>query len=66
MVAINIVFFVGFQFNSMTNQSMRAAILPFLLKAGLMSTRGVLTSGSDEPPWLPVSDMPWSPHSTSR
>lgn len=43
-----------------------AASLPFLLKAGLMSMRGVLTSGSDEPPWLPVSDMPWSPHSTSR
>lgn len=40
--------------------------LPFLLKAGLMSTSGVLTSGSEEPPWLPVSDIPWSPHSTSR
>ena len=40
--------------------------LPFLLKAGLTSTRGVLTSGSDDPPWLPVSVMPWSPHSTSR
>ena len=43
-----------------------SASLPFLLKAGLMSTSGVLTSGSDEPPWLPVSDMPWSPHRTSR
>lgn len=30
----------------------------FLLKVGLMSTRGVLISGSDDPPWLPVSDMP--------
>lgn len=25
-------------------------IVPFLLKAGLMSTKGVLTSGSEEPP----------------
>lgn len=38
----------------------------FLSKAELIRTRAVFTSSVEEAPWPPASDMPWSPHRTSR
>lgn len=41
--------------------------LPLLFsKAELINSSGVCTSPSEDPPWLPVSDIPWSPQTTNK